>query len=124
MRPAPKIESDAESKTISVSPGEKKRSGNLIPEESKVAPAKAIKLPEETPGRSTKTPSSLRISGIIWSEEPSKRIAVINGMTLTEGSVIEGVKVVEILPTRVRFSHNDLSFEIHLGVSYPYKATD
>ena len=124
IRAVPKIESDAESKTTSVSPGEKKTSDNLIPEESKAAPAKIMNLPEQIPGRSTKTPSSLRISGIIWSEEPSKRIAVINGMSLTEGSVIEGVKVVEILPTRVRFSHNDLSFEIPLGVSYPNKATD
>ena len=124
IRAVPTIESDAESKTTSVSPGEKKTSDNLIPEESKVAPAKTMKLPEQTPGRSTKTPSSLRISGIIWSEEPSKRIAVINGMSLTEGSVIEGVKVVEIHPTRVRFFHNDVSFEIPLGVSYPYKATD
>jgi hypothetical protein len=124
IRAVPKIESDAESKTTSVSAGERKTSDDLIPEEAKVAPAKTMKLDEQTPGRSTKTPSSLRISGIIWSEEPSKRIAVINGMSLREGSVIEGAKVVEIHPTRVRFFHNDLSFEIPLGVSYPHKATD
>lgn len=124
VRAVPKIESDAEGKPSTVIPGEKKTSDNLISEETKVAPAKTMKLPEQTPGRSTKAPSSLRISGIIWSEEPSKRIAVINGMSLTEGSDIDGIKVVEILPARVRFFHNNLSFEIPLGVSYPYKATD
>jgi hypothetical protein len=120
----PKIERDAEGKTTSVPPGEKKASPNLIPEEDRGAPASTVKLPEQAPARSATTPSSLRISGIIWSEEPSKRIAVINGMTLNEGSVIEGIKVVEIHPTRVRFFHNDQFFEIPLGVTYPYKAVD
>jgi hypothetical protein len=45
-------------------------------------------------------------------------------MTLNEGSIIEGIKVVEILPTRVRFFQNNQSFEIPLGVTYPYKAVD
>jgi hypothetical protein len=40
------------------------------------------------------------------------RRAVINGNFATEGSTVEGVKVLEILPTRVRFSHNDQAFEI------------
>ncbi|MGA2959668.1 MAG: general secretion pathway protein GspB [Thermodesulfobacteriota bacterium] len=54
----------------------------------------------------------LKISGIVWHEEPSERRAVINGSFTKEGSVIEGVKVVEIFPTRVRFSHNGRTFEI------------
>ena len=124
IRPAPKIESDAEIKPPSVSTGEKKAGRSPISEEGKGAPASAVKLPEQAPVRSATTPSSLRISGIIWSEEPSKRIAVINGMTLNEGSIIEGIKVVEILPTRVRFFQNNQSFEIPLGVTYPYKAVD
>jgi general secretion pathway protein B len=118
MRVTPKIETDAENKTPSVAPGEKKTSNNPISEEGKIAPPNTLKLPEQTPGRSTTAPLSLRISGIIWSEEPSKRIAVINGVTLTEGSVIEGVRVVEIYPTRVRLVHNDRPFEIPLGVSH------
>lgn len=124
IRAAPKIESDAENKPPSVSAGEKKTSRSPISEEGKGAPASAVKLPEQAPVRSATTPSSLRISGIVWSEEPSRRIAVINGMTLNEGSIIEGAKVVEILPTRVRFFQNNQSFEIPLGVTYPYKAVD
>jgi hypothetical protein len=45
-------------------------------------------------------------------------------MTINEGSMIEGAKVVEILPTRVRFFQNNQSFEIPLGITYPHKGTD
>jgi hypothetical protein len=54
----------------------------------------------------------LKISGIIWNEEPAMRRAVINGSFIPEGSQIEGVKVVEILPTSVRFSYKNRGFEI------------
>jgi general secretion pathway protein B len=118
---SPKTESDAEHKISSVAPVEKKTSQNLASEEAKIAPPNTIRLPDQAPERSITTPLSLRVSGIIWSEEPSKRIAVINGIPITEGSVIEGVKVVEIHPTRVRFFHNNRSFEIPLGVSYTNK---
>ena len=60
------------------------------------------------------TPSSLRLSAIVWHEEPSKRIAVINGTITTEQSVIEGVKIEVIYPNRVRLSHNGRPFEILL----------
>ena len=124
IRVTPKIENEPENKTPSASPDQKKTSPNLISEEAKVAPTNTIKLPEKTPDQSTTTPLSLRISGIIWSEEPSNRIAVINGSTMTEGSIIEGVKIVEIHPTRVRFFHNNQFFEIPLGGSFTNKALD
>ncbi len=57
----------------------------------------------------------MKLSGIVWQEEPGERRAMINGHIATEGSMVEGVKVVEIHPTRVRFSHNGRSFEITLG---------
>jgi type II secretory pathway component PulC len=60
-------------------------------------------------------PPALRVSGIVWSEDSSQRVAVINGMPLSEGDSIEGVKVVQILPTRVRFLQNESPFEILLG---------
>jgi predicted nuclease with RNAse H fold len=41
---------------------------------------------------------------------------MINGMILSEGSVIEGVKVVEIHPTRVRLSHDGRPFEISINI--------
>jgi type II secretory pathway component PulC len=107
-----------------VSPSEKKLNNDLTPEEATVGPTNAIKLPAQTPDKSNTTPLSLRISGIIWSEDPSKRVAVINGSSITEGSLIEGVEVVEIHPTRVRFSRNNQFFEIPLGGSFTNKTLD
>jgi hypothetical protein len=40
---------------------------------------------------------------------------MINGMIATEGSVIDGVKVIEIQPTSVRFLYNDQRFEISIS---------
>jgi len=85
--------------------------------EADVVPKTTKKSAEHAPRQSATTPPSLRVSGIVWKEEPSERLAVINGMILHEGSEIGGVKVEEIHPTRVRFSHKDRPFEISLGSS-------
>jgi hypothetical protein len=61
------------------------------------------------------TPPSLKISGIIWSEEPSERRAVINGMVTREGAMIEGMKVMVIYPNHVRFSYNGRLIEISMS---------
>jgi type II secretory pathway component PulC len=55
---------------------------------------------------------SLKLSAIVWYEERSKRFVMVNGLIANEGSVVEGVKVEEIYPDRVRFSHNGRPFEI------------
>jgi hypothetical protein len=107
-----KIQDSAESKTPASFPGEKKPSQNVISKGEEVAPGSARKSPDPPPKESAATPPLLKISGIVWHEEPSERRAVINGSFTKEGSVIEGVKVVEIFPTRVRFSHNGRIFEI------------
>jgi hypothetical protein len=39
---------------------------------------------------------------------------VINGAILTEGAEIQGMKIVEILPNRVRFMDHGRPFEIQL----------
>ena len=81
------------------------------------------RIPEGIPGPSPQAAAQptntlpggqprLKISGIIWHEQPAMRRAVINGSFATEGSQIQGVKVVEILPTRVRFSYKDQVFEL------------
>ena len=60
------------------------------------------------------SPSSLRLTGIVWSEDPAVRCAVINGAIITEGAVIQGARVVEILPNRVRLIQEGRPFEIQL----------
>jgi general secretion pathway protein B len=119
-RVPPKIQSPAEGRAEGKDPatvqGEKNVSRKVIPEAANVAPGNTKKAAENTPKESTANPPSLKLSGILWHEEPLERRAVINGMILSEGSVIEGVKVVEIHPTRVRLSHNGRPFEISINI--------
>jgi general secretion pathway protein B len=114
-RVPPKIQSPVESNTPTTSLSEKKASQNVTSEEKDVAPGNTKKHVESSPNVSATTPPSLKLSAIVWYEDPSKRFAMINGVITTEGSLIEGVKVVEINPTSVRFLHNDRSFEISLS---------
>ena len=115
-----KIQSPAEVRAESKDPAtvqdEKKASQKAISEEAKAAPGNAKKAAEPTPKETSSSPPSLKLSGILWHEEPSERRAMINGMILSEGSVIEGMKVLEIQPTRVRLSHNGRPFEISINI--------
>ena len=52
--------------------------------------------------------------GTWYLEKPSKRFAMINGLIIAEGAVVEGMKVEEIYPDRVRFLHNDQHLEISI----------
>jgi hypothetical protein len=115
-----KIQTPAESRAESKDPAtvqvEKKASQKVVPEEARVAPDNTKRTAEHPPKESAPTPPSLKLSGILWHEEPSERRAMINGMIISEGSVIEGVKVLEIHPTRVRLSHNGRPFEISINI--------
>jgi hypothetical protein len=93
---------------------QKKTDQNVILKEADMAPEKA-RIPAEHPpyGPTTASPS-LNISAIVWYEEPSKRFAMINGLIVTEGVVVEGMKVEEIFPDRVRFLHNSRHLEIFI----------
>lgn len=118
-RVPPEIRTPAEDKTPAISPGEKEAGRNVPLEKANVAPQKAEGLIENTPPPPQQIPESpavalpsLKISAIIWYDDPSKRFAMINDTMTHEGSVIEEVKVEEIHPNRVRFSHNGRRFEI------------
>jgi len=87
------------SKNHVTSPGEGKATRNVIP---------------PTQNGPVRTPPSLNLSAIAWSEEPSKRIAFINDTITREGSEILGAKIVEISPHRVRFSYEGQAFELSL----------
>jgi general secretion pathway protein B len=78
------------------------------------AESKTSETAEHPVNGSTTTPPSLKLSAIVWYEEPSKRFVMVNGMIVNEGAVIEGVKVEQIYPNRVRFSHNGRPFEISI----------
>jgi len=116
------IKEPAESKTQPtevkippLSPSEEKIGPEVILKEAPVVPGGMTKPSEQTPKKSAITAASLKLSGIVWSEDPSKRLAVINGMVAPEGYVFEGVKVVEIHPDRVLLLLNDQPFELSLN---------
>ncbi len=120
ISPAPrKIQSPVKSKKPPASLGksvsdEKKRGQNVSVKEADVATEKA-KLPAEYQPSASATPAPLlNISAIVWYEERSKRFAMINGLIATEGSFVEGMKVEEIYPNRVRFLHNGQPLEISI----------
>jgi len=114
-KPTESEKQPVEVKIPPLSPGEEKISPEVISKEAPVVPGGMTKPSEQTPRRSAVTPASLKLSGIVWSEEPSKRLAVINGMVAREGYVFEGVKVVEIHPDRVLLLLNGQPFELSLN---------
>jgi general secretion pathway protein B len=115
----PKIQSHVKSKKPAASlvenqGDEKKINRNVSLKEADTAPEKTNLPSEHAANGSAATSPSLNISAIVWYEEPSKRFAMINSLIATEGSVIEGMKVEEIYPNRVRFLHNSQHLEISI----------
>lgn len=103
-----------ESKPAAISIDEKKAKPTMIQEGTEVAPSSSKKVPEQATTGSPMNPPSLKLSAIVWYEDPSMRFAMVNGIKASEGTIVEGVKVVEINPTSVRFLYNDRYFEISM----------
>lgn len=114
--PAPPAKAQDFAATRKTSPAsvEKKGGQNVSPEGADAGSSAAKRAEENRLTQSGASPSALRLTGIVWSEDPSGRCAVINGAILTEGAEIQGIKVVEILPNRVRFLDRGRPFEIQL----------
>jgi general secretion pathway protein B len=87
-------------------------SPSVVPKELDTTPKKTA---EPTPNISATNPASLKLSAIAWFEDPQRRFAMINGIMATEGSFVDGVKVVEINPTSVRLLHDGQYFEISMS---------
>lgn len=122
INPVPsRVETPSESRALppslpsAPSIDEKKTPQSVVPEKSSSAPGSTEQpAPKQPVAEPPATPPSMKLSAIVWHEEPSKRIAMINGTISTEGSVVEGVKVEEIQPDRVRLSYGGRVFEIPL----------
>ena len=59
----------------------------------------------------------LRVNGIAFEDGATEGVAIVNGAPVTNGAMIEGVKVEEIHKNKVRFNFNGEKFEITLGQS-------
>lgn len=92
------------------------------PARQQAAPAPGPRQPAATPVKADTPPPapakpsrpSLTVGGIAWQQNNSLRLAVVNGMSVTEGSVVEGARVEEIYPDRIRFSFRNERFELPL----------
>ncbi len=105
----------SESKPLTSILEEKKESRTVLPEKQEVIPKSVpSKDPQTQVAGSPIAPSLLKVSAIVWYEDPSMRFAIINGLKVTEGSFIEGAKVVEIKPTSVRLLHQEKYFELSI----------
>jgi general secretion pathway protein B len=75
----------------------------LEPQTERVAP----EVPVPPPREDTKPDGpSLKVTGIGWRKDSAERLAIVNGRPVSEGAIIDGAKVEEIFPDRVRFSVN------------------
>ena len=63
------------------------------------------------------TVPALRVNGIAFQNSSAESMAIVNGIQVSHGSIIEGVTVVEVRNDRVLFQHNGEKFEIQLGQS-------
>lgn len=111
-----KIRKMEESKRVSASPEEKKVN-RVVSKDRRPVPGNESKTaPKVPPGPAAVEPPSLKLSGILWQENPSERQAVINGNFVREGGMVDGVKVLKIHPTHVRLSYNGRLFEISINL--------
>jgi general secretion pathway protein B len=83
-----------------------------IPEQPNKA-TEAVK--KELPAAATVP--TLRVNGIAFQNSSAESMAIVNGIPVSNGSIIEGVTVEEVRNDRVLFQRNEDKFEIKLGQS-------
>jgi general secretion pathway protein B len=85
---------------------------NRLPQGEAALPVKSVPplQPAAAPGHPV-----LQVTGIGWQKDNANRMAIVNGRPVVVGNVVEGAKVEEILPDRVRFSINGRGLEIAVG---------
>jgi len=72
--------------------------------------------PEPAPVPLAPKPSlpTLKVTGIAGEKDSPVHLAIVNGTSVVEGSMVNGVKVEKILPDRVRFTFENRSFDVPL----------
>lgn len=60
---------------------------------------------------------ALKVTGIAWQKDNASRLAMINGAAVLEGGTVEGARVEEIFPDKVRFTIGKRIIEVQLGKS-------
>jgi general secretion pathway protein B len=66
---------------------------------------------------SVKAIPALRVNGIAFQDGTAENVAIVNGVMVSIGSVVDGVIIEGVYKNRVGFSYNGEKFEIRLGQS-------
>jgi general secretion pathway protein B len=89
---------------------------SLQPSSALGAPAKAAPVPVATPEViPEKTRPEIRVTGIAWQKNGESSVAIVNGRSVQQGGMVDGLKVEEILPDSVRFSGGSGKLDVPLG---------
>jgi general secretion pathway protein B len=80
-----------------------------------VSPQPQSSLPATDRSKDKPSPvQTFTINGIAWQKDSASRLAVVNGVPVREGGIVEGAKIEQILQDRVIFSLGGKSFEAAL----------
>jgi type II secretory pathway component PulC len=91
------------------------KSAEIVPQDVPVEP-ESVSLPAPVAPLVPPARPVLKVDGIAF-QDGADSVAVINGVTVSNGSVIEGARVEEIQKDRVRFSRDGETFDIILDKS-------
>ena len=123
VQPSPRKSPGAQVATV-VSPLPRAATTGAVKAKAPVEiPVPAIKKePEQQGQQTTAAPvpgkhadADFKVSGIAWQKESASRLAVVNGTAVIQGGVVDGARIEEILPDRVRLTLDNRSFEVLLG---------
>jgi hypothetical protein len=85
---------------------------------SKTSPKKEKKAPADSPAGHEEGPSALdpgfQLQAIVWSDIPESRFAVINGVIVRAGGMIEGVSVTDIGKDYVSFKSGQRTWKMKM----------
>jgi general secretion pathway protein B len=107
-------------------PNETQLSSNPIKISRPVQPQRQVEIAPAPESKSASVPTvpavsssrpTLTVNGIAFQEGSNDNMAIINGVAMANGAVIEGVKIEDIQKDRVRFSQHGEQFEILLNKS-------
>ncbi len=91
--------------------------GHLVPSKRVDSAKKTPSIPAQPLSAVVKSVPALRVNGIAFQDKSADSVAMVNGVAVTNGSIIEGVKIEEINKNKVIFSFNGEKFDIQLGQS-------
>ncbi len=78
------------------------------------APEPKPVFPSPLPPAATPARPAFKVDGIAFQDGGAESLAMVNGITVSKGSVIEGARVEEIQKDRVRFSRGGEKFDVIL----------